>query len=233
MGVISRFSRSLISAENYDELYTSSVIALNEFNVDGYLLITTEEIHKNLKLGGGCSKEVIRDILDDKSEQKVRTLDSCFRICTPSITLVGCNRIEAQDEVSLDFLSTICDIAQEYIDQLIKIDTRHLGHKHSQLSAADRVHNVLQCISFLSDYLIEQSNHIVEDLHFNLLKMFPCLSLDYDQEEQIIHLIESTSERMKSLVSAQIRCNRDLEDTLTETVSALIIDFEDNQSTQA
>ncbi len=226
-GLVLRCAQSLITLDDHNELFNVVKTALDGFGISGLLKIQFAEQSRVIKIGSGGSRTRLSAVFNCVPNGKVTVIDDIVIINTRSLHLFAqANQTQRIGDQHQDSLLALCETIQKYIDNQEDYLTRFNAVHDKHLESAEHLKTALQCLTYLNKHLIEQGRAASESLTCQLATMLPTLGLEFDQEEKILGLIESSTTKMKGLIEAQSTQNKDLEMILVEAINALVTEVQ-------
>lgn len=228
-GILNRASRELIQSDTLAEANTVLTSTLNELHLSGCFQVFWGSDRAFSKFGDGIQKSECHELFKiRKSGQKIIWVDDYFVFNTHCLYLVA--NLKGQEPVAVDLLkdniTIFCDSfgawVQLHHDKAIEREISTL----EKLKAADKMNEILNCLTRLNTHLIEGNRQIFQNLLSGLVSQFPRLALEGDQEDAILDIIELAKDRQQANLSAQIQYNDDLKTVLSEAIGTLVTNID-------
>lgn len=229
-GLLTRASRALFHCRSLDQAVRIFGDTLFELGLSGCFSIGDEARRSQAHVfGDKLSKETFDEMLQQCTDaEKVCVVGSCLMVRTKDLKLLGCMALDdaiVRDLIQ-DNLAIFCDSFQAWLDRFLEDENKEQRTYHDRLRYADKMNEILGCISRFNLHLIEGNRDIYQDLLSALIAKFPSLGLEADQEETILNLIEGAKNRQEKHLIMQLKYNDDLKEIISTSVENILDQIE-------
>jgi len=224
LGVTTRFASTITRVTNVDELTDAIQATLIEFGLTGLFQVRLENEKATRKFGTGIEAETLSRIINiEMVSSKINIVENFILFCLKNFILIL--DVSRQSDSQIDEIKDNLAIFSDIIDAWLTNYSDLQNYKETtRIYKQDMIYRMEQLGASVEESSIEikkQHLDISQKLLHMLAARFPMLGLDPDQEEEILHSIESTIDTYGGLISEQMNSNNNLSQLLFEAAECL------------